>query len=503
MMEKGHKDMSEDTALIKQMEGVLHKIKLGFQLHKENVVREAFEEGENLLSRLTDKQTIGFLNSQLGNACLDLFSLNEYKKDKKNTPLSETLQKAKTFFRNALRSVKDQNPHFEKQVWVNYGNCLDSLGRGVEALYAYDEALKIDPKFAMAIGNKAITSQHFATISGSYTSAIHIDAYQAIKEIIDDKALVKVGGLGAKRHFEAVLQNIEAMVTDKKVLQKRITHLRYDDSALSDFENFYVRFCIAHKLFLNFHLHDDTCEAALSDPIFISIVTSIDDTTTFYGLAHYINQIKEDYVVARLLLVQSQLRRQDFDSISRRTTFVNPLDYSQTNIYTGLLKSAYKEAFNILDKISVFLNKYYNLGLKESSIYFDTIWVKDKKKDPSMRREILNSENMSLYALYDIFRDFQSGYFTRMKDIRRALTHRRLTIFELGSGEINNDGELVSVTSGELVNQTIQLMRLVKAAIIYLINTVALEENKKNMHSDKRLGNIEVNTTQFIPPFTE
>ena len=84
MTEKGHKDMSEDTALIKLMENVLHKIKLGFQLHNENVVRGALEEGEKLLPRLTDKQIIAFLNSQLGNVCSDLFNLNEYKKDIKN-----------------------------------------------------------------------------------------------------------------------------------------------------------------------------------------------------------------------------------------------------------------------------------------------------------------------------------------------------------------------------------------------------------------------------------
>ncbi len=492
---------SEDIALKKQMKDVLHKIESGFQLRDENVIREALEEGEKLFPRLSEMQEIALLNSKLGNACSDLFSLYEYKKDRKNIPLSENLQKAKTFFRNALSAVKDQNPYLEKQIWVNYGNCLDYLSRGVEALYAYDEALKIDPKFAMAIGNKAITSRHFATISGSYTDVIHIEAYQAIQSIIEDKELVEIGGLGAKRHFEAELKTIEAMMKNKQVLQERIKHPRYDGSALSDFENFYVGFCIVNKLFLNFHIHDDTCEAALSDPIFISIITNVDDTTTFYSLARYINQIKEDYAVARLLLAQSQLQRKDFDSISRRTTLVNPLDYSQTNIYTGLLKSAYKEAFNILDKISVFLNRYYNLGLKESSIYFETIWVKDKKKGPGIREEILNAENMSLYALYDIFRDFQSGYYEKMKDIRRALTHRQLTIFEFGSGEINNGNELVSITSGEMVNQTIQLMRLVKAAIIYLINTVTLEEKKKNKRY-KRIGKIEVNTTQYIPPLT-
>ena len=124
------------------------------------------------------------------------------------------------------------------------------------------------------------------------------------------------------------------------------------------------------------------------------------------------------------MLVQSQIRRKDFDSISRRTTFINPLDYSQTNIYTGLLKSAFKEAFNILDKIAVFLNRYYNLGFNENAIYFDSIWVNDKKKNPTIREEILKTENLRLYALYDIYKDFQSGYYQTMKDIRHALTHR-------------------------------------------------------------------------------
>ncbi|GAH88502.1 unnamed protein product, partial [marine sediment metagenome] len=44
-----------------------------------------------------------------------------------------------------------------KQIWTNYGNCLDTLGRTIEALYAYDEVLKIDSNFPMAMGNKAMS----------------------------------------------------------------------------------------------------------------------------------------------------------------------------------------------------------------------------------------------------------------------------------------------------------------------------------------------------------
>src|SRR3989442_5183157 len=143
-------DMSENIVLKNQLKSIFYKFEISRQSPDETLLKEAIEDGESLLPKLFEKQEIALLNSQLGNACLDVFNLFEYKKDGKNIPLSDTLQKAKTFFRNALSAVKDQNPDLEKQIWVNYGNCLDNLGRGVEALYAYDEALKIDPKFAMA-----------------------------------------------------------------------------------------------------------------------------------------------------------------------------------------------------------------------------------------------------------------------------------------------------------------------------------------------------------------
>ncbi|GAG44273.1 unnamed protein product, partial [marine sediment metagenome] len=40
----------------------------------------------------------------------------------------------------------------------------------------------------------------------------------------------------------------------------------------------------------------------------------------------------------------------------------------------GLLKSAFKESYNILDKISGYINKYYRLGINEDKVYFKIIW---------------------------------------------------------------------------------------------------------------------------------
>lgn len=489
----------KDASFAKEMQDIFNSIESGVQQHDEQQIRDAIVSGEALLPRLSSKPAIGQLYSKLGNAQTDLFLLFAYQNNVKRVPQSEALQQAKAYYRKALDVLQNEAPQLKKQVWVNFGNCLEYLGRGMESLYAYDEALRIDPKFAMAIANKAITARHFASISGSFTAAIHIDAYHSIKSVINDEELVAIGGLEARQHFMAVLQEIEAQVTDKQVLTKRVPHPRYDDTHFSAFEKFYIQFCIRQKLFLNFHVHDDTCKAAIVDPIFISITTPLDDTTTFYNLARYINQIKEDYAVARLLLVQSQLRRKDLDRLSERTTFVNPLDYSQWHLYYGLLKSAFKETFNILDKIAVFLNRYYALGLREQRVSFDSIWLKDTKKDAAMREALLDSENMSLYALYDIFQDFQSGYYQTLKDIRNALTHRQLSIVEISSAGIQKDGDLLCVRSDEMLKQTIQLMRLVKAAIIYLVNAVTIQEKKKQSNADIKTLIIPADTKQFLP----
>ncbi|MCK5332548.1 hypothetical protein KAJ41_01640, partial [Candidatus Parcubacteria bacterium] len=347
---------------------------------------------------------------------------------------------------------------------------------------------------SMAIGNKAQASYFFADISRQYRGAIYLEAYQAIKSIIDKPDLIAIGGLGAKKSFEYELEKIESLFKDKNDLTKKLEHPKYSTVKFSEFEKFYLNFCVKEKLFLNFHIHDDQCESAITDPIFITLITKIEDNDTFYQLAKYINQIKEDYAVARLLLVQSQFKRKDFDSISKRTTFVNTLDYSQFNLYFGLLKSAFKDAYSILDKISVFINDYYKLGLKEKKINFMSIWYCDNCK--KIRDEILKSENISLYALCDIYQDFKSDYYKNIRDIRNAITHRRLVIFNSTLVDSNKKDDKHSIGYETMLKETIDLLKLTKSAIIYLINFVNIEENKKRKNG--LIAPMFIDTSQFL-----
>jgi len=467
-------------------------VDIGFGLKDQKIIQQGLDVGEQNLKNQKDTNYQSNIRYNLANGYLSLYGLVERKIGIETIPQSDNLQKAKFHFREALKLCDKFNFDFKKQVFVNYGNCLDTLGRGVEALSAYDNAIKIDKNFSMAIGNKAKALRFFADISGQYRGAIYLEAYQAIESIIDNQDLVAIGGLGAKKSFEDELQKIEALFKNKKVLTKKLTHPKYNTAKFSEFEKFYLDFCVKEKLFLNFHIHNNQCESAITDPIFITLITKMEDNDTFYQLAKYINQIKEDYAIARLLLVQSQFKREDFNSISKRTTFVNTLGYSQFNLYFGLLKSAFKEAYNILDKIAVFINDYYKLSLPEDKIYFTSIWPKDKK----IRDEILKSKNISLYALYDIYQDFKSDHYKNIQNIRNAATHRKLVIFDSMLTDWDKKDDKHNIGSETMLKETINLLKLTKSAIIYLINFVNIEENRKRKNG--LIAPMFMDTSQFL-----
>lgn len=471
-------------------------VDIGFGLNDQHLVRQALDIGEHNLENHKYPEHDSNIHYNLANGYFSLYELAERRLGIESIPQSANLQKAKVHFREALALCDESKSDFEKRVLVNYGNCLGILGRGVEALTAYDKAITIDEHFSMAIGNKAKALRSFADISGEYRGAIYVEAYQAIESILDNQDLIAIGGWGARKSFENELQKIASHFEDKKDLARTLEHSKYSTTNLSEFEKYYLAFCAKEKLFLNFHLHNTQCKSAIVDSIFIRVITPIEDNDTFYQLAKYINQIKEDYATARLLLVQSQFRREDFDNISRRTTFANTLDYSQFNLYFGLLKSAFKEAYNILDKIAVFINNYYKLELTEEKIHFTwkspSIWQKDKK----IRDEIRKSRNMSLYALYDIFQDFEHGYYESIKDIRDASTHRKLVIFDsmILTDWDKTDEENIGYST--MLHEMIDLLKLTKSAIIYLVNFVNNEEDKKR--SGELIVPMFVDTSQFL-----
>ncbi len=496
------------------------------------------------------------LYSAIGNAYLGLFAIKEYKKNIKLYFKSKFLQNAKKYYRQALKSKSIAISNARCRLYTNYANCLDNLGRGVEAIAYYNKALNIDKNFSMALCNRGKAYEYFSYITQKYRDEILSEAYSDIIKGLEDKALIIIGGTAAKKDYVETLKRIENNIASKDLLIDKIIYPAYSMIGLTDFEKFFLEFCAKNNLFMNFCIHENISEDTVRDPIFINLLSDKDDKkATYYKLSKYINQIKEDYMTARLNLVQSQFKRDDFKNISERTLLVNTEDNTKFNLYVGLLKVSFVEAYNILDKIAFFINDYLNLGLSENSIYFLSvnIWeqfealessefeeiinqVEGKKKQlisnvyekdcnsekyilnknnlsprkrrelmeilrsiefVSVRDEIANLDNFSLLALFDIYRDFNNGYFKGFRDIRNAIIHRYYEIKdESFNGELNTHKNVKF--EGEILKLSIDLFQLVKASIIYLVNLVNTEERKKLKKFKGGISKFNADTSQIF-----
>lgn len=483
------KKYPNDKNLIYNECGIL--IDIGSISKDQRIISTGIKKGNSILKKKEFDKYKADIHYNLSNGHKYLFDIEKYKRPS-SWLNNKNLQNVKKHLRKALKCKPE--PDLKVRILTNYGNCLDTLGRNFEALCCYDEALKINPEHSMAMGNKAMAIRFFADISGGYIKEIYIKSYHLLKSALEhEKDLIRVGGITAKKDFENEIKQIEERFNDRSELSKTLKYPKYDSTHMTEFEKFYIPFCSEHNLFLNFHIHESECESSIVDPIFISLITPMDDNETFYNLAKHINEIKEDYAVARLLLVQSQFKREDFNHISKRTTLLNTMDYSIFNIYAGLLKASFRMSYNILDKIAYFINDYLNFGMKDSEIHFHTIWEEQGK----VKNKISRTNNISLFALYDMNLDFRSDY-KKLSEIRNSVTHRKLTLYDTVLTKWGEKEDNENMGYDVILSETIKLMQIVKSAIIYLINFVEIEENKKRMKSDGNLITFDVDTTQYL-----
>jgi hypothetical protein len=217
----------------------------------------------------------------------------------------------------------------------------------------------------------------------------------------------------------------------------------------------------------------------------VSLKSSDGKLEPFYSLANHLNHIKQDYVTARFLLVESQYRCLDLSFVDRRVKLVDTLDYSLFNIRIQLVKAAFRAFYDVLDKASIFINNYLKLGIPEKNVDFRNVWYSDIKKK-IIHEKMREMKNFSLNAIYDIFQEFENGRYNRLRKTRNALTHRFVNIRLMQEKE---DEE--NMSEDALFEQTIELARIVRNVIIYLTNFVYLEEKAKEEKIGHELPQIQ------------
>lgn len=403
--------------------------------------------------------------------------------------ISENYLKAKKYFRKSLDLTKTDPSYgyrnLQAQINTNFGNCLCSVGRRIEAFTHYENALKYNNKFGMALGNKAIELQRLAFLAHGHTHLFLLESRRLYQEALKYTSQDDAGALQA---FQSGYDAVNSFIQRHKEMKQEI---HSNTESISEFHKFSRDFCIKHQLYLTPSTFvGKKEEVVFGDPMFISkFIEKIDEAHLVNQHITFLNQIKQDFVLARYLLIQSQYRSGVVDSIDKDVILFDPLEYSLHNAYIEFLKLSLKLTMDTFDKIAQFLREY--CGIKNppaKRTYFRSIWTQGKCKD-TLRSEFVMRKNVFLFALFDLSMDLQDdGYYREIYECRHASTHRFLIVHDIITPS-NQSGVTSRISREDLFEKTITAMQLLRAAIMYLILFVDSEEKKKQQ-SGKRFGTL-------------
>lgn len=423
------------------------------------------------------------------------------------------LSKINTNFEwNAIEEIQEilalrraiAEPSFEKtppilqlQIQTNLANRLLSLGRLVEAIEQFSKVISTCANFAKALGNRAYAK----TV---YSSYLYDENHQCL--MLDSALSDYNASLSPDAFWDTGFEQHSADVFAAKALNIRtyLDGVKFDRSLdFSKFslgktseENEYRRWCLSNKLFLN-PLNDFMEQPIVAHDVFHlpSHSYSLDEDIRFPDLY---NVLKQEYVSARYHLFVS-LSNDETHFADRDVLLFESFDYGQLDFKTEQLKIAFRVTYSIFDKIALFLNDYFHVGLKANQVSFRKIWEhKVKGNKMELRANFIGNDNLPLRGLYFLSKDFFDKEFVELaspdaqgfSDLRNFVEHRFLTLVEIPRTQLENELHRY-VPRADFECKTIRLMKMARAALIYLSMAMKREEEireNKNPDHNKSLS---------------
>jgi hypothetical protein len=254
--------------------------------------------------------------------------------------------------------------------------------------------------------------------------------------------------------------------------------------------------CFKFNLFLNYAIDPDRRHTCTGNDYFpIDVAGRPRRAKAVYDLFTYLTDIKDTYVTARSLFVQSQIKQSEFAFLhipaSDRMLFPGD-DRAGFDINLALLKTAFTTAYTVFDKVAFLVHWYFDGSLAERQINFRSIFVHAKT-----RLHVAHSQHTQLTALNDIRLDLDE-YYPRITALRNSLVHKYLVIHGVPTAEVStvvsggkertrlpedsehgNDARDFHVTDDELFELTVQTLKLARSAL--LCTTILIKEAEKGM----------------------
>jgi tetratricopeptide (TPR) repeat protein len=378
------------------------------------------------------------------------------------------------------------------QILTNLGNVMSQVGRFVEAIEYWDRALARLPSFSMARGNRGYGLSYYAQslYDEGHTAVLlkhaHVDLKTALSSALPEHARLS---------FDERRTRIESRLSSDYINQDTI-HMDGFPLGDSEHEIRYRRWCLKNRLFLN-PLNDlgpypiAACDI-LATP---SIVVGIDEGPHYPG---YFNQMKQEFVSTRYLYYDGINASQPHFS-DREVLLFNTLDYPSYSLAVEKVKAAFRMVYSLFDKIAYFLNHYLVLSIEERRVTFRTFWYASQEKKEGLRPAFQQCRNWPLRGLFWLskdlfenrpgFRESMEPHARELSEVRNHLEHRYLKLHggDWRGAPSDNDQVSLAVTDTlafsmyrrEFEAKTLRLIKMARAALIYLSLAIHAEEGQR------------------------
>jgi hypothetical protein len=380
------------------------------------------------------------------------------------------------------------------QIFTNLANQLNKIGRFIEAVETFDRALDLDAKFGMARGNRGIALSHYARAlyDGGHAGFMLVAAHDALTSAVQDDAFYE--GLGyspAQDFFRKEAANIESHVKIKTI-RRSLAGKKY---ALGDGEQErrYRSWCLSQPLFIN-PLNDlGALSIAAQDVLTLpSLTVGTASRGAMPEVIGFFNQIKQEFVSARYLYYEG-LHAKGIHFSDRDVRLYNTLDYPAYSFAAEKMRASFRMAYSLFDKISFFLNHHLQLGHKPKTVSFRSVWYEPKGSPPlPLLSKFVSYRNWPLRGLFWLSKDLFEEDFKAvtepdaesLNEMRNHLEHKYLQLHQEmvapGSSSLG-----YSIYKGDFAARTLRLLKLARAAVIYLSLAVWSEERKRDSNSSR------------------
>jgi len=476
-----------------QLTGVLYNF--SEDLRRENGLDRLIELNERIEDRDLKKVHQAIRHYQLANA----YSLRDSWSGKETVytffhseDLLDAIGHARAAVAEEHRSVLGVNR--ETQSYVNFANHLSQTGRVCEALFWYHRAIQNKPNHAMGLGNRGKCKLHYAGLLFSenhtvrYLHSAHKDFEKAIEKWDNPHPY-------AKSHFEALMESIEDYTDEALDIENEAEY----ELRESEFDEGYHEWVLENYLYLN-PLNDiHTHTSVAHDPFHLPDMVIPDDEDFPYPGIY--NQIKQEYVSARYLYYEGKVESKNSPHFSDRDVKLpDTLDYSVYGYRTEQIKTALRMAYSIFDKIAVLINEYFGVGQKRPN--FRGVWNENGNYNDGLAEPFQDSDNWALNALYWLKKDFYHGVSKNdeesvvvvaheLKSLRNAVEHDYIKVFDDSivskppERDWLPDSIYDAIGKSELRKSALEMLRLARAAMIYIVLAIHHEEQKKKQGLDR------------------